>query len=73
MTRIFCSALTIVCVACIAAGADDPPAASPSPPPAAGPVPLNPQQTVLLDLSNRRLLLKTKVVLKEGRVVVDKR
>lgn len=34
--------------------------------PAAEPVPLNPGQTVLLDLPNRRLLLKSRVVLREG-------
>ncbi len=33
---------------------------------AAKPVPLNPQKTVLLDQANKRLLLKTRVVLREG-------
>lgn len=37
-----------------------------SSPTAGKPVPLNPQKTVLLDLPNRRLLLETKVVLREG-------
>jgi hypothetical protein len=52
--------------------ANDEPVATPAPgatgqtPAAAAPVPLNPAQTVFLDLPNKRLLLKTRVVLREG-------
>lgn len=48
----------------VSAGAEG--AEEPATPAAAAPVPLNPAQTVLLDLPNKRLLLKTQVVLREG-------
>lgn len=57
---------------CGKAIAADPPAGEPSPVPGAAtanagaPVPLNPQKSVLLDRENGKLLLKTKVVLREG-------
>jgi hypothetical protein len=67
----------LVCVLsphCLAAppAVNDEPAAPPAngvtseTPVAAAPVPLNPAQTVFLDLPNKRLLLKTRVVLREG-------
>ena len=66
MHKSLCVALAVVWLSGVAACADDPATDQESPAAAADPVPLNPQQTVLLDLANRKLLLKTKVVLREG-------
>lgn len=58
------SAFLSLCAVSLAEPTD--PADKPAPAAAAAPVPLNPGQTVLLDLPNNRLLLKTQVVLREG-------
>ncbi|REJ90379.1 MAG: hypothetical protein DWQ34_17530 [Planctomycetota bacterium] len=66
-TAALCCGLFLLAPAVPAAQA---PAESPQEKPAAKdgqqPVPLNPEKTVLLDLANKRLLLKTRVALREG-------
>lgn len=56
--------LCVLSLAGVSAGGEG--AEEPATPAAGAPVPLNPAQTVLLDLPNKRLLLKTQVVLREG-------
>jgi hypothetical protein len=63
--------LSTLCLAAPPAANDEPAAPSSSgpvdgSPAASAAVPLNPAQTVFLDLPNKRLLLKTRVVLREG-------
>lgn len=59
-----CSVLAVMGLwTSLAAQAADPPSSAPA---VGEPVPLNPQRTVLVDLKDKRLLLKCRVVLREG-------
>ena len=66
MTKAICLVASVVFATGIPASADEPSSEEKPAVAAAAPVPLNPQKTVLLDLTNGKLLLKTKVVLREG-------